>query len=160
MTNKLQATKTSIVDHYAPDKHLQEPRNHPRRKSLSLSAHHTSTPLSQISVSTWMKQAGRWPHAWVAGQRRRGRGKRRRYTRSQPKEALWEGNQSFSQMFGSGCCLVESLGNLAYVCCCGFICVGEEGATDSIHAESQRLLRGLHMQVQFRWWDFISVLIY
>jgi hypothetical protein len=99
MTDKLQATKTSVVGHYAPDKHLQEPRNHPRGKSLSLSAHHTSTPLSRISVSTWMKQAGRWPHAWVAGQRRRGRGKRRRYTRSRPKEALWEGNQSFSQMF-------------------------------------------------------------
>jgi hypothetical protein len=37
--------------------------------------------------------------------------------------------------FGSGRCLVESLGGVADVCCCGFIYVGEEGET-----ESQRLL--------------------
>jgi hypothetical protein len=50
MTDKLQATKTSVVGHYAPDKHLQEPGNHRRGKSLSLSAHHTSTPLNQIAI--------------------------------------------------------------------------------------------------------------
>jgi hypothetical protein len=57
MADKLQANKTSVVGHYAPDKHLQEPGNHPREKSLSLSAHHTSTPLNQIANKNmdWIK---------------------------------------------------------------------------------------------------------